>query len=96
MIQVEEHFEIELDFDEMNDMLDEIKPKITVVESHGASNEPTDEQNVFAGERDSCCGTSTNQHDYALDSTYQSWHLQDMSFDSDPFPFDKSIDDVSI
>ena len=41
----------------MNDMLAEIKPKVSFVESTPPfTNRITDQDNIYAGEPDSCCG----------------------------------------
>jgi len=93
--------QIELDFDEINDLVNELKPDKSVsakVEDIGgvnannvhqnsniqlvqqnAANENGVDQNddIYANERDnSDCGTS-QQPDYALDSTFQSYGLLD-------------------
>ena len=92
--------EPELDFDDLNDFLGEIKPSVELIVMEDPTNaartaREAEEDAVYAGERDSCCGESQNdKHDNALDSTFQSWHMhEDLSYFS---ALDHSLDNSQI
>lgn len=75
---------IELDFDDhLKDLVaefEQVKSEPKVVESTqtghiDVSPIQAEEDAIYAGERDSCCGED-EVHDYALDSTYNSFHKE--------------------